>query len=151
VDGISLWMLTAKENTSKLSVELVGDTVGSKKVPALMSGTARLLNMIEKEFTFSIANTLKSVRSAAKSLSLIAQVRRNEMHELEELFCGVTKKQFAAYEKVRVSGLTNMWDRIAVEELSCGIVGPDAHLAILRKYENLDKHWPEVREDPYEF
>jgi hypothetical protein len=73
------------------------------------------------------------------------------MHELEEMFCGVTKKQFAAYEKVRVSGLTNMWDRIAVEELSCMIVNADAHLAILKNYEEINKHWPEVREDPYEF
>ena len=43
----------------------------------------------------------------------------------------ITKEEFLAFEDVRQSGATNMWDAFAVEDLSDGIVTKDIHRYII--------------------
>jgi len=55
----------------------------------------------------------------------------------------ITKEEFEAYEKVRVSGVTNMWAVDVVEELS----GLDRNkiLEIMKTYSELNEKFPGVR------
>lgn len=55
----------------------------------------------------------------------------------------VTKEQFADYESVRRSGVTNMFDLSTVEDLS----GLDKATIceIMKRYDDLMARWPEVR------
>ena len=49
----------------------------------------------------------------------------------------ITKEEFLAFEDVRQSGATNMWDAFAVEDLSEGIVTKDIHIYIIKNYGTL--------------
>jgi len=49
----------------------------------------------------------------------------------------ITKEEFMAFEEVRQSGVTNMWDAIAVEDLSDGIVTSDIHIYVIKNYGKL--------------
>lgn len=55
----------------------------------------------------------------------------------------ITKQEFEAYERVRVSGVTNMWDTTVVEDLS----GLDRATIreIMMSYTELMKQYPDVR------
>jgi hypothetical protein len=55
----------------------------------------------------------------------------------------ISKEQFEAYEKVRVSGVTNMFNISLVSELS----GLDKNtiVGIMDNYSELMKHYPGVR------
>ena len=55
----------------------------------------------------------------------------------------ITKEQFEAYEKVRVSGVTNMFDVSKVSILSG--LNRDQIATIMKTYEELMKKYPEVR------
>mgnify|MGYP001557777188 FL=1 len=55
----------------------------------------------------------------------------------------ISKQEFQAYEKVRVSGVTNMWDVRLVENLSG--LDRDTILAIIKHYSDLDVKYPGVR------
>ena len=57
----------------------------------------------------------------------------------------ITKEQFQAYEDVRVSGLTNMWDTKYVSELSDGVLSSGDALEIIKQYGSLAELYPEVR------
>ena len=59
----------------------------------------------------------------------------------------VTKEVMQAYEDVRASGLTNMWDTTRVEELSFGVVTRADSLEIMKDYEGLMKEHKIKRED----
>ena len=55
----------------------------------------------------------------------------------------ITKEQFEAYEEVRASGVTNMYDVGFVENLS----GLDRETirAIMKQYSDLNDKYPDVR------
>lgn len=55
----------------------------------------------------------------------------------------ITKQEFEAYEKVRVSGVTNMFDVRVVQALSG--LSREKILAIMKNYEELMKKYPDVR------
>ena len=57
----------------------------------------------------------------------------------------ITKEQFVAYEAVRVSGATNMWDTKAVSSLSDGVLTSDEALEVRKQYGALCKTYPDVR------
>jgi len=54
----------------------------------------------------------------------------------------ITKKQFLAYERVRQSGVTNMWHATNVAELS-GLTREQV-LEIMKTYVNLSKKYLKV-------
>ena len=49
----------------------------------------------------------------------------------------ITEEDFRAYEKVRISGQTNMLDTDKVSELSGGVLTKEKILKIIRHYETL--------------
>ena len=51
-----------------------------------------------------------------------------------------------AYEKVRESGKTNMFDVRAVSMLSGGVLDRDDVTAVMKNYDELCKTYPDVRE-----
>ena len=59
----------------------------------------------------------------------------------------VTKEQFQAYEEVRESGATNMWDTNMVSELSEGVLSSDDALEVIKQYNSLCEKYPDVRND----
>lgn len=59
-------------------------------------------------------------------------------------FDKITRAQFEAYERVRESGVTNMWDARVVSMLS-GLT-KEQILTIIENYEELLKKYPNVRE-----
>jgi hypothetical protein len=60
----------------------------------------------------------------------------------------ITKEQFIAYEKVRQSGVTNMFAIDLVGDLS-GLSRKEC-LEIMKTYSQLDKQWPDVRATNWE-
>jgi hypothetical protein len=60
----------------------------------------------------------------------------------------ITKDEFISYEKVRQSGVTNMFNL----ELVCDLTGLTRKqcIYIMNNYSNLNKIWPEVRTTEYE-
>jgi hypothetical protein len=56
----------------------------------------------------------------------------------------ITKEKFADYEKVRVTGRTNMWDTKTVEILADNLTQNDI-IDILKNYSKYNKKWPSVR------
>lgn len=55
----------------------------------------------------------------------------------------VTKEQFLIYEKIRSSGVTNMWDVKTVCSLSGGVLTKDVCFKIMESYSELkDKYLP---------
>ena len=57
----------------------------------------------------------------------------------------ITKEKFQAYEGVRSSGLTNMFDIKAVMALSCAQLTKEDCLEIMKNYSKLNKQYPDVR------
>ena len=57
----------------------------------------------------------------------------------------ITKEQFQAYEEVRESGATNMWDTNMVSELSEGVLSSDDALEVIKQYNSLCEKYPDVR------
>ena len=57
----------------------------------------------------------------------------------------ITKEQFQAYEEVRESGATNMWDTNMVSELSEGVLSSDDALEVIKHYNSLCEKYPDVR------
>ena len=55
----------------------------------------------------------------------------------------ITKRQFQAYEGVRRSGVTNMWDVRTVQRLSH--LDKDLILEIIKRYTELAEIYPDVR------
>ena len=55
----------------------------------------------------------------------------------------ITKANFQAYEKVRASGATNMWDTQTVEKLSR--LDRETIFEIMKRYTELTKIYPGVR------
>ena len=51
----------------------------------------------------------------------------------------ITKEDCEAYEKVRTSGITNMFDVSRVCQLSC--LDRDKVMEIMKKYEELNEKW----------
>jgi len=56
----------------------------------------------------------------------------------------ITKEEFQAYESVRTSGVTNMWDIRYVEELSG--LERETISRIMQSYGELNKQYPDVRQ-----
>ena len=56
----------------------------------------------------------------------------------------ITKDEFEAYEKVRISGVTNMFMATTVSELSG--LSKDKVMDIMKNYGELDTKYPGVRE-----
>ena len=56
----------------------------------------------------------------------------------------ITKEEFKAYEEVRVSGVTNMWNVKLVEKLSS--LSEEKILSIMKNYTELMEKYPEVRQ-----
>jgi hypothetical protein len=55
----------------------------------------------------------------------------------------ITEEEYTAYEKVRLSGVTNMFDVRTVEILSG--LSREKIFEIMKSYEELMKKYPEVR------
>ena len=55
----------------------------------------------------------------------------------------ISKEEFQAYEQVRASGVTNMWDTEVVANLSG--LDHDTILELMKQYSELNARWPEVR------
>jgi len=55
----------------------------------------------------------------------------------------ITKEEFEAYEEVRASGVTNMWDVHTVGILSG--LERDTIFEILKQYSELNEKYPDVR------
>ena len=55
----------------------------------------------------------------------------------------ITKQEFEAYEGVRASGVTNMWDTETVS--LCSGLSRGTVLDIIRHYDELNKLYPDVR------
>ena len=60
---------------------------------------------------------------------------------------GITREEFEAYEKVRESGATNMFDARAVERLSDYVLDKKKIGTIMSNYDELCKFYPGVREE----
>ena len=60
----------------------------------------------------------------------------------------ITKEQFQAYEEVRESGATNMWDTNTVSELSEGVLSSDDALEVIKQYGTLCEKYPDVGNNP---
>lgn len=58
----------------------------------------------------------------------------------------ITEEQFKAYESVRVSGVTNMFDAQVVSALSG--LSRDEILFIIQNYETLCRKYPSIRKLP---
>jgi hypothetical protein len=56
----------------------------------------------------------------------------------------ITEKQFRAFVAVRNGGQTNMWDATMVNVLSGGIVTSDAHIEIIKNFDQLSKQFPGI-------
>lgn len=61
----------------------------------------------------------------------------------KSVFIEISKEDFERYESVRVSGKTNMFDLVAVEDLSG--LDRDKIKAIILHYDELDKLYPDVK------
>ena len=59
----------------------------------------------------------------------------------------ITEEQFQAYEDVRVSGVTNMWDTRRVVEESDGVLTKTDVHEIMKQYTTLMKEYPNVRQE----
>jgi hypothetical protein len=59
----------------------------------------------------------------------------------------ITKEQFQAYEEVRESGATNMWDTNTVSELSEGVLSKKDAIEVIKQYNSLCEKYPDVRND----
>lgn len=57
-------------------------------------------------------------------------------------FSEITKREFEAYERVRDSGVTNMWSS-RVQSLAG--IDKETHIAIIKHYSALCAKWPDVR------
>jgi len=57
----------------------------------------------------------------------------------------ITKKKFEAYEGVRSSGLTNMFNVDAVVTLSGGRLTKEDCLEIMDNYEAYDEQYPKIK------
>ena len=57
----------------------------------------------------------------------------------------ITKEQFQAYEIVRESGATNMWNTSMVSELSDGVLTKKDALEVITQYDSLCETYPDVR------
>ncbi len=57
----------------------------------------------------------------------------------------ITKEKFEAYEKVRSSGKTNMFDVYKVISLSKRVLDREDCMEIMKTYSELMKAYPEVR------
>lgn len=60
---------------------------------------------------------------------------------------GITREEFKAYERVRESGETNMFDARMVELLSDGVITREKLAAIMQNYGELCKFYPGVRKE----
>mgnify|MGYP001160527562 CR=1 FL=1 len=58
----------------------------------------------------------------------------------------ITKEEFEDYERVRASGVTNMFDVRTVVELS-NCLTRDKCLQIMKEYGELEKKYPNVRKE----
>jgi len=58
---------------------------------------------------------------------------------------GVTKTEFAAYEEIRESGMTNMFDIQVVKMLSGGVLNYQKIVVIMKNYSELCKFYPGIR------
>ena len=58
----------------------------------------------------------------------------------------ISEEQFQAYEDVRASGATNMFDLLMVITLSNGLISKKETLTIMDNYSELKKKYPQVRE-----
>ena len=58
----------------------------------------------------------------------------------------ITEEQFSAFEEVRASGATNMWDTKTVAKLTDDFLDREQVLAIISSYDKLDKKYPWVKE-----
>ena len=58
----------------------------------------------------------------------------------------ITKEQFQAFEDVRVSGVTNMWDTARVASESDGLLSREEVLEVIKQYQSLNELYPDVRE-----
>tara|TARA_R110000824_G_scaffold400041_1_gene606699 strand:+ start:6909 stop:7100 length:192 start_codon:yes stop_codon:yes gene_type:complete len=59
----------------------------------------------------------------------------------------ITKEQFQAFEDVRVSGVTNMFDTKMVASESNGLLSKRDVLEVMKLYEFLTKLYPDIREE----
>ena len=59
----------------------------------------------------------------------------------------ITEDQFQAFEEVRESGVTNMWDIRRVVEESDGWLTRGDVVAIIKQYDQLVKEYPNVRQE----
>ena len=59
----------------------------------------------------------------------------------------INKEEFQAFEKVRVSGETNMFDVPMVMQLANGLISKKQILIIMDNYSELKKKYPDVREN----
>ena len=57
----------------------------------------------------------------------------------------ITREQFEAYEAIRDSGVTNMWDTAYVARLSRGVLTKEDALEVIKQYTSLNEKYPEVR------
>jgi hypothetical protein len=57
----------------------------------------------------------------------------------------LSKEQFEAFEVVRESGATNMWDTRTVSMLSGGVLSDDDALEVIKTYSQLCEAYPDVR------
>ena len=73
--------------------------------------------------------------------------KRNSVKEVNELKKRVSKDQFQAFEDVRVSGITNMWDTECVAEHSGGFLERKDVLFIIKHYNELVSLYPGVRKN----
>ena len=55
-----------------------------------------------------------------------------------------TRQEFEAFEKIRTSGLTNMWNKQNVAKLSGGILTPKRAVKVIQSYARLREKYPEV-------
>ena len=66
--------------------------------------------------------------------------KENKMNDISE-------EQFQAYEDVRSSGATNMFDVPMVMQLADGLISKKEVLTIMDNYSELMKKYPQVREE----
>ena len=83
------------------------------------------------------------------SISDTNTTKRKKVMNDEQI--NITREQFMAYEEIRQSGITNMWDSKTVIEESDGYLDKEAIRTIMQgfgvNYEKLVKMYPDVKDD----
>jgi len=118
-----------------------------------MHGKMKISITLDKEdweiLLDTVGNAFSSFDPDSELLAEVTKVRNSANtqlgKEIEEQRIKATREQFEAYERVRVSGVTNMYDVQTVSLLSS--LTKQTILEIMKRYSELMELYPGVRKE----